>query len=139
MTPGRDAPEWPVPASAPAPDRAAHARSADADFAPAGDRSSAARTRRSCRCRSVHAPADRVLQELERHDVADLEVIDGRALVDVGSMKEHVPIVGQADAAIRLTDEQLDDPPGRLGATLLRGTAGRSHAQGRRASSGAEE
>ena len=61
--------------------------------------------------------ADRVFEQLERHAIADAEIIEGGALVQIGPMKVDFARIRQADEPIPLPHEDSHDPP-RHGRTV---------------------
>ncbi len=53
--------------------------------------------------------ADVVFEELERHPIADSKCIEGRALLQIAAVEEHLAPVCQPDEAVALPDEQRFD------------------------------
>src|SRR5919197_2689750 len=91
--------------------------------AEAGQRLRKAKTR--CKYTPVHSAiqakssdvqgtltAHRIVEQVKLHGIADVEFVDGRALLNVGAMKEDVAVVRETDEAVALTDEQSDNPTG---------------------------
>jgi hypothetical protein len=54
----------------------------------------------------------RVVEPLECHEVADLQVVDRRLVLEVGAMEVDFPVVLESDEAMPLSDEELHDATG---------------------------
>jgi len=53
--------------------------------------------------------ADRVFEQLERHHIADAKAVKPRALLEIGPVKVDFAVLGQADVAVALPDEESGD------------------------------
>ncbi len=65
------------------------------------------------RARAAH----RVLEQLERDGIADLEVIERRALLEIRAMKINLARILQSDEPVALTNQEAHNPTGRDRAT----------------------
>ena len=68
--------------------------------------------------------ADRILEQLECHDVSNPEIVECHAVPQVAAMKEHLLIIAQADETTALAHEQPGNPagcglPARIGSRRL--------------------
>jgi hypothetical protein len=54
-------------------------------------------------------PAHAVVQQFERHGIADLEIVEGRSFFQIGTMKEDRAAVPATDLAVTLSDLHADD------------------------------
>ena len=54
-------------------------------------------------------PAHLVVQQLERHGIADLEIVEGGALFQIGPMKEDRLAVPTTDLAVTLSHQDAAD------------------------------
>jgi hypothetical protein len=81
---------------------------------------------RSTRAFVAHHPkgaraADGVLEQLELHQIADLEVVERRPFLQIAAMEVHLSALRQPDEPVALTDQNSDNPPGfRLAGELGR-------------------
>jgi len=66
-------------------------------------------------------PADRVLEQLERDGIADLEIIERGALPQITAMKVDLAIIAQADESVALANHDLGNSPVRGFATRIIG------------------
>jgi hypothetical protein len=57
--------------------------------------------------------AHRIVDQAERDGIADLQRVESRDVLQVGTVEEHVASAADADEPIHLSDEELRDPPGR--------------------------
>jgi len=53
--------------------------------------------------------ADGVLEQFERHPVADGQIVERRPLAQVASMEEHLASARQPDEAVPLSEHERDD------------------------------
>ena len=58
-------------------------------------------------------PADAVVQQLERDEIADLEIVERGALFQIGPMKEDRLAVPTTDLAVTLSHQHAADAPRR--------------------------
>jgi hypothetical protein len=58
-------------------------------------------------------PAHAIVQQLELHPRADVEITDGGAFLQVGTMEVHFAFVRQANEPMALTDEKPHNPASR--------------------------
>ena len=65
------------------------------------------------RARAAH----RVLEQLERDGIADLEVIERRALLQIRAMKINLARIRQPDEPVALTNQEVHNPTGHERAT----------------------
>src|SRR5215467_13561910 len=71
-----------------------------------------------------------VLEQFERHVVANGKIIERRALAHVAAVKKHFAIVGQPNEPMALADEERDNSPRAWGAAAFRRWNGRGLASG---------
>jgi hypothetical protein len=67
------------------------------------------------RTRSAH----KILQQFEGYGIADLEIIETGAFLNIRAMKKDFSCIWQADETMALAKEELDDSTGRALATGL--------------------
>ena len=58
-------------------------------------------------------PAHAVVQQLERHEIAHLKIVEGGALFQIGPMKEDRLAVATTDLAVTLSHQHAADAPRR--------------------------
>jgi hypothetical protein len=54
-------------------------------------------------------PAHAIVQQLERHEIADLKIVEGRSLFEIGAMKEDRLAVPATDLALTLSHQHAAD------------------------------
>ena len=58
-------------------------------------------------------PAHAVVQQLERHGITHLEIVEGGALFQIGTVKKDRLAVPTTDLAVTLSHQQAADAPRR--------------------------
>jgi hypothetical protein len=52
---------------------------------------------------------NQIVEQFERHGIADGQIVDRFALDDIGAVKEYVAVIGQADPAVTLPHKKFAD------------------------------
>ena len=66
-------------------------------------------------------PAHGILEQLERHAVANTQIVEGGAIARVAAVEEYVAMVRQPDEAVTLANGNPDDAPRRAHAAKTMG------------------
>ena len=74
--------------------------------------------------------AHRILEQFERHVVADGKIIERRALAHVAAVEKHFATVGRPNEPMALADEERDNSSRAWGAAAFRRWNGRGLASG---------